>query len=248
MIAAGALVGAAFAADCELGGKPAVTNAAVYAWKFTGKTTIGQLVSSKEVLQAGSNCQLGSTTNKICAIRVPGSLAIQGYVYYCDNCCDAFASGSAGATIPTTQTVYMTKPFKDVFTTADIQIDVAHIIGKTGTQFETEGVATFNTTDPSEKFTLTFAGLGTFNKTVRVPTSVSGYFAGKLESPYYVAKGVCVPADYWLCDKLPSLVFACAPTDPSVAYGSWSVKYNAAASKRYRSGGYTIALPAWTGL
>ena len=142
----------------------------------------------------------------------------------------------------------MTKPFKDLFSVADIQIDVAHIIGKTGTQFETKGVATFNTIDPSEKYTLTFAGLGSFNKTYRVPTTVSGYFAGTLESPYYVAKGVCIPADWWLCEKLPSLVFACAPTDPSVAYGAWSVKYNATATKKYRTYGTLVKLPSWTGL
>jgi hypothetical protein len=247
--AAVALTGVAFAdTPCVIGPTPVVTNSAVYAWKFTGKTTVGALVSSKQVLNGASNCQLGSSTNIVCAIRVPGSLAIQGYVYYCDNCCDAFAQGTAGATVPTTQTFYMTKPFKDLFSVADITIDVAHIIGKTATQYETKGVATFNTIDPSEKYTLTFAGLGSFNKSLKVPSSVSGNFAGTLESPYYVARGVCVPADYWLCPALPSLVFAGAATDPSVAYGTWSVKYNASASRKYRANGTLIKLPAWTGL
>jgi len=246
--AAVALTGVALAdTPCVIGPTPTVTNAAVYAWKFTGKTTIGQLVSSKTVY-TGSNCQLGSNSVTQCAIRVPGSLAIQGYIYYCDNCCSAFESGSAGATIPTTLSFYMTKPFKDVFSTADIAIDVAHIIGKSATQYETKGVATFNTVAPSEKYTLTFAGLGSFNKSLKVPSSVSGNFAGTLESPYYVANGKCIPADYWLCEKLPNLVFACQPTDPSVAYGTWSVKYNASASKAYRNRGALIKLPAWTGL
>jgi len=248
--AAAALTGAAFA-DCTLS-VSVPTNAAVYAWKFTGKTTVGALTSYVVAGSTGSNCQLGTgSTTSACAIRVPGSLAIQGYTYYCENCCDSFASGTAGATIPATDTFYMTKPFKDVFTTADITIDVAHIIGKSATQYETKGLATFNTTDPSVNYKLTFAGLGSFNKTLRVPTSISGNFAGTAESPYFigwVGTGTsktweCIPADWWLCD---TLAFAGAPSEASVAYGTWSVKYNASASTRYRKG-YTIALPKWTG-
>ncbi len=248
-VAAATLAGGVFAA-CTITPDAVTTNAAVYAWKFTGKTTIGQIVKTT-TNGIGSNCTLSSNTVTTCAIRVPGSLAIQGYVYYCDNCCDAFASGTAGATITPTKSFYMTKPFKDIFTAVDISIDFAHIIGKSATQYETKGVATFNATEPSVKYTLTFAGLGSFNKKsgYKVPTSVSGNFAGTSESPYYVAKGVCIPADYWLCDPLPTtMTYACAASDPSVAYGTWSVKYNASASKKYRNSGTLIKLPSWTGL
>ena len=249
LVAAVATIAGVAVADCEL--TPSVTtNAAVYAWKFTGKTTVGALATYTIAGGTASNCQLDNgPTKDACAIRVPGSLAIQGYTYYCENCCDSFASGTAGATI---HAFYMTKPFKDIFTTEDVTIDFAHIIGKTATQYETKGVATFNSTDPSVKYTLTFAGLGSFNKKLRVPSSISGNFAGTAESPYFIGwvgtgkdkTWECIPADWWLCDTLK---FAGAPSEASVAYGSWSVKYNASASTRYRKG-YTITLPKWTGL
>lgn len=259
MIAAAvaAIAGGVYAnsgSNCQLATPPAptqVTPAAVYAWKFTGKTTIGKLLTTKTTdVVIGSNCSLGSNTvtTTTCAIRVPGSLAIQGYVYYCDNCCDAFESGTAGATLGGVDTFYMTKPFKDTFTQADITIDFGHIIGTKATQYETKGLATFKSKDPSVTYTLTFAGLGSFDKNNKVVKSVSGNFAGTAASPYYVGKGVCEPADYWLCDPLPAVMtYACAASDASVAYGTWSVKYNSSASKKYKDG-YTVKLPSWTGL
>ena len=123
-------------------------------------------------------------------------------------------------------------------------------------EFESNNVparkGNITTTDPSVTYTLTFAGLGSFNKSTKVVTSIAGNFAGTAESPYYigyVGSGVnrvwaCVPADWWLCD---TLTFAGAPSEASVAYGNWTARYNASASARYRKG-YTIALPAWTGL
>ena len=250
--AAATLAGGVFAA-CTITTTPetVVTNAAVYAWKFTGKTTVGKLIRTTTTTHYGSNCQISSTSNSVteCAIRIPGSLAIQGYVYYCDNCCDAFASGTSAASVEATKSFYMTKPFKDVFSEAEIAIDLAHVIGTKATQYETKGVATFKATEPDIKYTLTFAGLGSFNKNLKVATSVSGNFAGTVVSPRYVARGVCLEADYWLCADLPAtMTYACAVTDPSVAYGTWSVRYNASASKKYRNSGTLVKLPSWTGL
>ena len=147
LIAAVAAVAGAYA-DCQL---DTPKEAAVYAWKFVGKTTVGALASYKVAGTVGNNCNLGGgTSTSACAIRVPGNLAIQGYLYYCENCCDAFQSGSAGATIPATQSFYMTKPFKDAFSQADITFGESHhIIGKSATQYEANGVATFTTLNPS---------------------------------------------------------------------------------------------------
>ncbi len=253
LIAAIAAVAGAYAAgDCEL--EPKAKTAAVYAWKFVGKTTVGTPTSYKVAGGVGSNCELGGgSTVNACAVRVPGSLAIQGYLYYCENCCDNFPSGSAGATIPATQTFYMTKPFKDAFSQADITIGESHhIIGKSATQYEVDGVATFMTLNPSITYKLTFAGLGSFNKTKKVVTAVSGSFAGTAKSPYYIGyvgtgkdkEWKCVEADWWLCDPIS---FAGAATEASVAYGNWSARYNASASAKYRKG-YLVALPKWTGL
>ncbi len=250
LIAAIAAIGGAYA-DCELDVKK---EAAVYAWKFVGKTTVGALASYKVAGTVGNNCNLGGgSTTSACAIRVPGNLAIQGYLYYCENCCDSFQSGSAGATIAATETFYMTKPFKDAFSQADITIGESHhIIGKSATQYEVDGVATFMTLNPSITYKLTFAGLGSFNKTKKVVTAVSGSFAGTAKSPYYIGyvgtgkdkEWKCVEADWWLCDPIS---FAGAATEASVAYGNWSARYNASASAKYRKG-YLVALPKWTGL
>ena len=235
-VAAIALAGGAFA-DCTL--DPVVT-ASVYAWKFTGKTTIGTPITLTSV-GGGSLCSLGgSTTVDGCAIRIPGTLNVQGYVYYCENCCESFASGTAGATL---YNFYMTKPFQmKVKDTADITLKVAHIIGKTATQYEAEGEFTFeaDSAEVSEKWTLTFAGFGTYNKNKAVVTAVSGYFAGTLAHPYYIGRGICIDADYWTC----ALTLAGDPTADGIAYGSWQARYNASASARYRLG-YTVALPAW---
>lgn len=239
LAAVAALAGGAFAA-CEIPGTVVTTNASVYAWKFTGKTTVGTLLSTR-VISSGSNCNLGGgSSNIVCAIRIPGTLAIQGYTYYCDNCCDSFSSGTAGSS-PTL--FYMTRPFQDLLA-ANISLDVAHIIGTRATQYEAEGIAEFTSTEPSEKWTLTFAGFGSFNTSLRVPTVISGNFAGKLDSPYYVARGVCSPADYWKCETLLPIG---QPTDSGIAYGNWSVRYNASASRVFRARGTRIDVPAWAG-
>ena len=241
LAAVAAMAGGAFAqAPCELGSAAVTTNASVYAWKFTGKTTVGTLLTTR-VISSGSNCSLGSTTNIVCAIRIPGTLAIQGYTYYCDNCCDSFSSGTSGSS-PTK--FYMTRPFQDVFATPNISLEVAHIIGTRATQYEAKGTATFTSTDPSETWTLWFAGFGSYNTSLRVPTVVSGNFAGILESPYYVARGVCSPADYWYC---ATLLPAGHADEAGIAYGTWSVRYNASASRVFRARGTRIAVPAWAG-
>ena len=250
LIAAVAAVAGAYA-DCQL---DTPKEAAVYAWKFVGKTTVGALASYKVAGTVGNNCNLGGgSSTSACAIRVPGNLAIQGYLYYCENCCSTFESGSAGATIAATESFYMTKPFKDAFSQADITFGESHhIIGKSATQYEANGVATLTTLNPSVTYSLTFAGLGTWNKSKKVVTAISGSFAGTAKSPYYIGyvgtgkdrEWKCVEADWWLCDPIS---FAGAPSEASVAYGNWSARYNASASARYRKG-YLVSLPKWTGL
>ncbi len=234
--AAVALAGFAVAeTPCVIDVKP---TASVYVWKFTGKTTVGTPITFSSV--GGSLCSLGEKTTTACAIRIPGTLSVQGYVYYCENCCESFASGTGGATL---STFYMTKPFQTrIKDSADITLKVAHIIGKSATQYEAEGTFSFeaDSAEVSEKWDLTFAGFGTYNKTKAVVTAVSGNFAGTLKHPYYIGKGVCADADYWTC----ALTLAGDATADGIAYGNWQVRYNASASTRYRQG-YTVTLPAW---
>jgi len=223
---------------------PVVTNAAVYAWKFTGKTTIGTPVITKIAGTPAGDCGWGGSSARTdgCVLRVPGSLAIQGYIYYCDNCCEIFKTGTDEATVAE---FYMVKPYqaKIVRPTITFKQNATHIIGKTPTQYEAVGNATFNAQKQGAGalVEVAFAGLGSYNYKSQVVTSISGNFAGTLTSPYYVSRLECGPADWWTC----ALDYAGKPDDPTVAYGTWSAKYNASASKKYRSNGTRIAIPAW---
>ncbi len=234
LIVAAALVAAAGAQAACLDGEtptPATSGVAVYVWQFKGKTATAVPVTSTEV--TGGGCVDVTTTTSGCAIRVPGALAIQAYTYICDYWCESFDTLLAGS--PTQ--FLATKPWKStVYEKSDIfTIDVAHLIGKKATQYELEGVAKFafdNAADLQEVFELTFAGFGSYNKKTGLVTSVSGNFAGKQTPPRYNGKIgtlACPPADYWNCQ---TLVFAGHPEDPSVAYGTWTVKYNASYSKK----------------
>ncbi len=201
--------------------------AAVYVWQFKGKTSTAVKVSET----TGGGCVDTSTT--ACAIRVPGSLAIQAYSYICDYYCESFDSLIAGS-----PTQYLaTKPWKSlVYENSGLfTIDVAHVVGKSATQYELEGTVKFpftNAADLNEVFELTFAGYGTFQKNTGLVTAVSGNFAGTQTPPRYNGKIgdlACPPADYWDCQ---TLLLAGAPNDSSVAFGTWSVRYNAAYSRK----------------
>jgi len=216
---------------------------AVYTWQFKGKTGTAVVVKGTGDTQEGGGYCADPTTVPGTAdevIRVPGSLALIGYTYICDLECVNFAQQLLN---PTKAQYYATAPWKSTiipyrgrnFVTG---IDVSHVIGKSKTQYELAGTATFtfdNSADLAETFVLTFAGFGSFDKKNHRVTSVSGNFAGTQTPPRYGKKlnnVACPPADYWTCD---TLAYAGAPMDPSVAYGTWSIKYNASATKKFES-------------
>lgn len=221
---------------------PTVVPAAVYQWKFTGKTGVGVVVKTTEkTAPTGGGCvdvTPGSKTTTSEVIRVPGSLAIVGYTYICDDECNTWAQNLLN---PTKAQFYATKPWKSTvapyrgknFVTS---ADIAHVIGKTASQYELAGTAKFvfdNAADLAETFDVTFAGFGSYDKKNGRVSSVAGNFAGTQTPPRYNGKVAgmanCPPADYWTCSPID---YAGAPMDPSVAYGTWSVKYNSAASKK----------------
>jgi len=220
--AVAAMVGGSYAACKDEG--PASSDAAVYVWQFKGKTSTGIKVS-----EAAVNCVDGSA----CAVRIPGALVITAYTYICDYWCEAF-----NTSLQTQPTQYFaSKPWSSkVYEKAGgvFVIGPAHVVGKSATQYELGGVATFGFTDASdlkETFALTFGGFGAFNKKTGLVTSVSGNFAGTQTYPYYngtINKVVCPYAGYWDCQTLDLV----STMEPSVAFGTWSVKYNAAYSKK----------------
>ena len=231
--AAAALAVAGVQAECKDSG-PAGSDAAVYVWQFKGKTSKAVAVTETY----GGGCVDGGTIG--CAIRVPGTLAIQAYTYICDYYCESFDT-----LLGNSPTQFLaTKPWKSTLYNTDkgdaqpfTKIDVAHVIGASAGKYELEGEATFvfnHASDLAETFWLVFAGYGPYNKKTGIVTSVSGNFAGKQTPPRYNGKitknsAACPEADYWDCQTLS---LAGKAVDASVAFGTWSVKYNASYSKK----------------
>ena len=245
LAAMAAVTGAFAAADCSFNPvtPTPVQQAAVWMWKFTGKTTVGTPVMTRVAATPTSDCGFGGSAAYTdgCVLRVPGTLAIQGYTLICDYCCDAFAGGTA---VYNDSLFYMTKPYQAAIVSPTINIDFGHIIGRVATQYEVKGTATFNAQKQGAGalVNITFAGLGVYNISLGLPSSISGNFAGTLKGPYYVSRTYCAPADYWTC----ALNYAGDPEADTVAYGTWSAKYNGTLARRYLAGFNTATLlPSW---
>ena len=211
----------------------------VYQWQFKGKTGTGALVqATRQTRTTGSSCVDPTVTPGTAeVIRVPGTLALVGYSYLCDAECFTIQTGLMN---PTKAQFYATKPLKSLvapyrgqnFITA---IDIANVIGKSATQYELAGnaVFTFPSSDIGQIYDLRFAGFGSYDKRNQRVSSVSGSFAGTQTVPRYpgTVNGVrCPAAGFWDCCSLIYVVGS--EGSPSVAYGTWSMKYNAAASRR----------------
>ena len=245
MIAAAvaAMIGSASAAStCVDGSTPdagCAIQTLVYAWQFKGKTGTGVIVNAtKETKDGGSSCVDGTVTPGTAeVIRIPGSLALVGYSYLCDAECYTVQTGLMN---PTKAQFYAVKPLKSLIAPYRGQnfiqtIDVANVIGKSKSQYELAGTASFvfPSTDIGQTYDLRFAGFGSYDKKNQRPSSVCGSFAGTQTVPRYpkAYNGVrCPGAGYWDCCSL--LYVVGSEGSPSVAYGTWSMKYNAAASKK----------------
>ena len=249
-VAALAATAAAYASPCSdpTGPAPKSNDAAVYQWQFKGKTAVGVVIKGVADRTTSTTCADSTIPGYAPeVIRVPGSLAIQAYTYVCEDECNTFMENLTTAAYKSEY--YATKPFKSMiyrkpttgsnFLLAATDVDVAHIIGKNAKQYELAGTATFkfdDKNDPTETFVLRFAGFGSYNQKTGRISSVSGNFAGTQTPPCYPGKvqGItksCPSADWWTC----KLAYAGAPDDASVAYGTWSVKYNSAASAKFEA-------------
>lgn len=246
--AAAALAGSTFAicADPGTGSDDrGPCPAAVYQWQFKGKTAVGVILKGGTTITKGSTCVDGSSSTYCAeAVRVPGTLAITAYTYVCCDECTLFASNIlTPAADGSGDQFRLTKPAKTVVynNTKFIKgLPVANVIGKNANQFEMGGTAEFNVTDPKDMtqiYKLTFAGFGSFDQKNGRPKSVSGNFAGMQTMPKYPGKATiqgatgcvdtwCPVANYWNCGS------ELKGDKSSVAYGTWSIKYNSAASKK----------------
>ena len=92
----------------------------------------------------------------------------------------------------------------------------------------------------SQAYALTGAGYGSFSKGMY--RSFSGNFAGSVGASYDLKTKMvadsptscaCDPSQVWQCDALTDLVAA-----DTVAFGTWTAKYDATASKKYLANGF----------
>ena len=219
----------------------APTTAWVYKWTFTGKTTFGVKPAAVKVETGLCGYTGGGSSDVTCTVRASASLKIEGYTWYCEPGCgsDYFEKFTE-----VNEIFWQTKPFKATLA-GGVATDVSNIIGKNAKQFEAAGTATFTEfinygSTEEGTYTLTYAGLGTYDlKNSRV-SSVSGNFAGYLDQPHYITAQICGNAGYWDCETL-----ALECTGTSVAFGKWTAKYQASASNKFYQRGTLPSIPNW---
>ena len=202
----------------------------VYNMSFSGKTTAG--IPGKDVVTEVF-CGDDETTDG-CVVRVPANLKIDGWMILCDISC---ATITDVFNAPQRQAFWTTKPYKADIPDSATAFDFLQVIGKKGRDAEASGKFT-GTVTYSEDYTwslgdgLTFAGLG---KTVvkggswAYFSSFSGNFAGHPVASWYIKGKVCEQTHVW---EPCAMTVNCDDTPDTVAYGKWTLKYNASATKK----------------
>lgn len=235
MIAAAAAVvaGGVFAADCVPEQAPVVENTLVYSLKMTVKTTKG--LAGETVTNNGSICAPEDDVVTANVIRVKDSTKFEGWIYECTAVCNTIETGSV---------VAWDSKRKAQLTDAAFTTTFLNVIGKKQADAEWAwtfaGTAAYDTTR-TQAYALTGAGIGKFSTKNGYYTSFSGNFAGTAAASFDLSKKNqnCDPSQVWKCDDLGTL----ADSD-TVAYGTWTVKYNASASKKFAKNGY-LKVPAY---
>ena len=223
--AAAAMVGGAFAAGDCTPEDPVTECAAVYSFKMNVKTTKGVALKGGT---AGSQCLPGTTTCAV--IREKDSTVIQGWIFDCECVCDQIATGSVIAWDSKRKAVVSTPAFNTTF---------INVIGKKQNVAEWawtfEGTAKYDESR-SQAYALTGAGYGSFSKGLY--RSFSGNFAGTVSASHDLKTKLsalacaCDPSQVWKCGDLETLKDA-----DTVAFGAWTAKYDASASKKYLKDG-----------
>ena len=224
--AAAAMVGGAYAAPCAPDA-PNTDCASVYSFKLNVKTTKGVALKTTG---SGSQCVPGQASCSV--IREKDSTVIQGYIYDCSCGCDVASTGSVIAWDSKRKAKVDTPAFTTTF---------INVMGKKQNVAEWAwtfaGTAQYDTTR-SQAYALTGAGYGTFSKGLY--RSFSGNFAGTADASYDLKTKqdtnnpcACDPSQVWACADLTTLV-----ADSTVAFGTWTAKYDASASKKYLANGF----------
>ena len=239
--AAAAMVSGVYAGNCEPESPATPTgSAAVYSVKMTVKTTKGTAVAGTTVTK-GSQCTPDEKGSTCFVYREKDSTVFQGYIYDCSDTCDLLETGSQ---------VFWDSKRKTQLANGAITTTLLNVMGKKQTVGEWAwtfaGKANYGD-DASgnareQEYTLTGAGYGVYNTKNERFTSFSGNFAG-YATPSYDLKSnstkiscACDPSQVWKCTALDT------PADNNtVAFGTWTAKYDASASKKlYNKGVLTV--------
>jgi len=209
----------------------------VYQISMTVKTTKGVVSKSAG---GGNVCTPGGGQGQAPAciiLRTKDTTKFSGWIYDCTDGCNLVETGTAvvwdskrkaqltGAAFTTT--------FLNVMGTKKKDAEWAWTFAGTA-DYSAYGFAT-------QAYALTGAGYGKFDG--KKYTSFSGEFAGTTGASFDLAsKTCCDPSQIWKCDALTALV-----DSDTVAFGTWAVKYNASASKKYKNDG-TLKVPDYVTL
>ena len=240
-VAAAAMVGAASAA-CKPGETPKQYDATVYSVKISLKTPKGELCGGKT--GSASTCAPG-TKGVDGYVRTPSTYALQGYFANCSESCDILKKFTQNdiALWNTREKLFLVDPVYNV--------DFIHVLSKSQKnaeiKFSLAGTMNNAKRDASfvRKFDLVAAGFGKYSPSADIYTSFSGNVVGTVSKVYYpkavntgteaAPKWICPDAGYWICTT-DNVCGNEVKVDPSVAYGTFAIKYNASASKKMAAG------------
>lgn len=229
--AAAALVGGAFAANCQPDDPVAAPSSAiVYQFKATVKTTKGLAVKSV-TNDRGSTCRPGEGRDEqTFIVRVPDTTKFQGWIYDCEPSCNLIESG---------EVVVWDSKRKAQLDGAAFATLFINVMGKKQANAEwawTFAGAAVYADGVQQAYELTGSGLGKFSAKKDFYTSFSGNFAGTADASYNLVKNAeCDPSQVWKCTDLTAEGLT---DEKTVAYGSWTAKYSASASKKFTKNGY----------
>lgn len=255
-VAIAAVSGVALADACAPG-TVVKTNATVYAVKFALKTPTGDICTAAGT--AASNCAPGSNAGANYYVRKPSTYALQGWFADCKDDCDEIKKFTQNHIA-----LWNTKERLGMEVTG-YTVDIIHVLSKTQTDaeiyFTLKGDMKNGTTGAwaadglTRSFDLACAGFGKFDKKNKRYTSFAGNVVGKVSKVMYpkavnigtaaAPNWVCPEAGYWLCDAIATGCSGLVTREQSIAYGTFAIKYNAAASTAYYQKGTMPRIPAY---
>lgn len=235
-IAAIAAVGTTFAANCA---PDAATDCAlVYSFKASVKTTKGVFVK-------GGSGALCAPSGACTIVRTKDSTKWEGWIYDCNCGCDLASTGTF---------VAWDSKRKGQIDNAQMDLGFINVMGKKQNEAEwyfnlTGNVLNLGEDNFAQDINAAFAGLGKYDVKNERYSSFSGSFAGKMSASFDLSKAKKTGDDGQGCECEPSQIWECTDLDTlvdqdTVAYGTWTVKYNSSASKKYVKDG-TLKVPTY---